>query len=62
MSQNEDKKIDEIVSLLDNMFSQGNGKVNLKVENVDGEIQVKTTKSSDCNGQSACCQPTELND
>ena len=50
---------DELVELLDQMFSNGTEKVSVKIESNDGDFNVKTIKSSDCEKNSACAQPTE---
>ncbi len=56
----DDKKIDEIVELLDEMFKKGTGRVSIKVDDEAGEVRVQTVKSTDCSKNGACAQPTEL--
>ncbi|MFI3141908.1 MAG: hypothetical protein R3Y27_06325 [Clostridia bacterium] len=57
----EQQKIDDLVSALDNLMSEGSGHINIKLSDDSNEISVQTTNSTDCscvNG--ACAQPTEL--
>lgn len=61
--QNEEK-IDDLVAMIDQLMSEGGGHINVKSEGDDGEveIEVETTKSTDCSKNGACSQPTELID
>lgn len=57
----EDKRIDDIIAMLDQAMSTGTGHMNISVDE-NGEIQsktIETMKSTDCaQGDLACCVPT----
>lgn len=55
------KKIDDLVAMLDRLMEEGGGHVNVQVEEENGDLQVQTIQSTDCSCQKgACAQPTEL--
>ncbi len=55
----EDPKVQELVAMLDQLMSQGGGHVDVRVEDRDARMTVKTTRSTDCAmGNLACCVPT----
>lgn len=55
------KKIDDLVAMLDRLMEEGGGHVNVQVEEEEGDVQVETVRSTDCSlGKGACAQPTEL--
>ena len=50
---------EELADLIDELMSGGSGHVNI-TSGDDGEVSVRTVKSTDCSGKKgACCQPTE---
>ena len=55
----ENKSPEELAELIDKLFSQGSGHINVTSD--DGEeLKVDTVKSTDiCGVKGACCQPTE---
>lgn len=57
------KKIDDIIAMLDGCVQDGVGHINLQINSEDGdEIQVDTYKSNDCSlGNQACAVPTMQN-
>ncbi len=63
--QNSDKRIDDIVNMLDDFMSGKGGHMNIKVNNNGGvkykekQKKVTTSKSLDClEGNTACSSPT----
>lgn len=63
--QNSDKRIDDIVNMLDDFMSRKGGHMNIKVNNNGGvkykekQKKVTTLKSLDClEGNTACSSPT----
>lgn len=55
------KKIENLVAMLDQLMEDGGGHINVQVEEEDGMVQVQTVNSTDCSlGNGACAQPTEL--
>lgn len=52
-----DKKVNELVDMLDKLMSQGSGHINVNAENTAEEMTVQTGRSLDC-GNMACCVPT----
>ena len=56
---NKDKKVQDLVAMLDQLMSQGGGHVEVKVEDADAPITVETTRNTDCSlGNKACNIPT----
>lgn len=57
---NNDKRIDDIINMLDSFASQNVGKVNLKIdENLQENCKkIDTANSLDCSGNMACKVPT----
>ena len=50
---------EELAELIDKLFSQGSGHVNVTSDD-GGDLKVETVKSTDiCGVKGACCQPTE---
>ncbi|MBO5577368.1 MAG: hypothetical protein IKH90_11635 [Ruminococcus sp.] len=63
MKDNE-KELDELVQMIDELMAQGGGRVIVKAdENAQG-IKVDTFVSTDCAGgeKGACCQPNEIDE
>ena len=61
MNNQNDKQIDDIVNAIDSLMSKGGGRVNVKVDDIEQELKVKTTNSTECSiANGACAQPTEL--
>lgn len=49
-----------LADLIDDLMNGGSGHINITSDSADGDISVKTYKSTDCSGiKGACCQPTE---
>ncbi|BBF44502.1 hypothetical protein lbkm_3215 [Lachnospiraceae bacterium KM106-2] len=57
---NKDKKVEDIVAMLDNFMQNGGGHMNITVQDTQSEtIKINTFKSSDCAaGNMACSVPT----
>ncbi len=51
--------VDELVEMIDKLMGEGNGHINVIVDENEERIKVETSKSNDC-GLGACSQPTEL--
>ncbi len=50
----------ELAELIDKLFSQGSGHINVTYDDNGDGLKVNTVKSTDiCGGKGACCQPTE---
>lgn len=63
MNKENEKQINDIVNAIDELMSKGGGRVNVKVENSEEELKIRTINSTECslvNG--ACAQPTELDE
>lgn len=58
---NEDKKIDDVIAMIDNFMAGGGGHMNIASGDVDGDNvkKVVTTNSLECaSGNMACKVPT----
>ena len=57
----DDEDADELVKMIDRLISEGDGSVSVTVnENGDGlKVNRFRTKDCGCDGNTACCQPTE---
>lgn len=57
---NNDQSPEELAELIDQLFAQGSGHVNISSNSDGNGIRIETVKSTDCSGsKGACCQPTE---
>lgn len=55
----DNKKISDLVDMLDKLISQGSGHINVTAEDERGEMNVTTGRSLDCgNNPAACGVPT----
>ncbi|MBQ8967505.1 hypothetical protein [Ruminococcus sp.] len=58
----EDDKVEELVAMIDELITKGDGHVNVKAGEVTSEdgatLNVQTFRTNDC-GTGACCQPNE---
>jgi hypothetical protein len=51
---------EELAELIDKLFSQGSGHINVTSDDDNSGLKVDTVKSTDvCGIKGACCQPTE---
>ncbi len=56
--ENADPK--ELADLIDTLFSEGTGHINILSGGGNDGLSVQTVNSTDCSpNRSACCQPTE---
>lgn len=53
-----DKKIDDIVDMLDNFMGNGGGHMNVTIADETDAKTVETTNSNCCNKNMACMVPT----
>lgn len=49
----------DLASMIDQLMMQGNGHVNIKVNEDNDSINVETTNSTECQAIGACMQPNE---
>lgn len=55
----DNKKVADLVDMLDRLVSQGSGHINVTAEDADGDMNVTTGRSLDCgNNPTACSVPT----
>lgn len=58
-----DKNVSELADLIDELMSNGSGHINILTDSENGDINIKTIKSTECSIiKGACAQPTELLD
>jgi len=56
----ENRSPEELAELIDKLFSQGSGHINVTSDDNGDGLKVDTVKSTDiCGVKGACCQPTE---
>ncbi|MBR5165053.1 MAG: hypothetical protein IKW87_05805 [Ruminococcus sp.] len=56
----ENRSPEELAKLIDKLFSQGSGHINVTSDDNGDGLKVDTVKSTDiCGVKGACCQPTE---
>ena len=56
----ENRSPEELAELIDKLFSQGSGHINVTYDDNGDGLKVNTVKSTDiCGVKGACCQPTE---
>ena len=56
----ENRSPEELAELIDKLFSQGSGHINVTYDDNGDGMKVNTVKSTDiCGVKGACCQPTE---
>ncbi|MCR5016020.1 MAG: hypothetical protein K6A75_05545 [Ruminococcus sp.] len=56
----ENRSPEELAELIDKLFSQGSGHINVTYDDNGDGLKVDTVKSTDiCGVKGACCQPTE---
>lgn len=56
----ENRSPEELAELIDKLFSQGSGHINVTYDDNGEGLKVNTVKSTDiCGVKGACCQPTE---
>lgn len=56
----ENRSPEELAELIDKLFSQGSGHINVTYDDNGDGLNVNTVKSTDiCGVKGACCQPTE---
>ena len=56
----ENRRPEELAELIDKLFSQGSGHINVTYDDNGDGLKVNTVKSTDiCGVKGACCQPTE---
>ena len=56
----ENRSPEELAELIDKLFSQGSGHINVTYDDNGYGLKVNTVKSTDiCGVKGACCQPTE---
>ena len=56
----ENRSPEELAELIDKLFSQGSGHINVTCDDNGDGLKVNTVKSTDiCGVKGACCQPTE---
>lgn len=56
----ENRSPEELAELIDKLFSQGSGHINVTYDDNGDGLKVNTVNSTDiCGVKGACCQPTE---
>ncbi|MBR4554434.1 MAG: hypothetical protein IKO27_02450 [Ruminococcus sp.] len=55
----EEGELDELVSMIDRLFEEGDGHLTIDVDETASGIRVNRYGTSDCGKLGACAQPTE---
>ena len=55
----DEAQVNELVDVIDRLMMGGQGHLTIDIDETEEGLNVKTYSTSDCDGKTACCQPTE---